>query len=411
MHLIAAAEITPSGVPPTPHSRSTVERSETASSAAETSPSEISRTRAPASRISLSLSSWRGRSSMMTITSPMSRALALGDQLQRLGSGRSRSSRSANCCPAASFSMYTHGPGSNIVPRSASAITASARGMPLRGQRRALERVDGDVDLRRRAVADVLAVVEHRRLVLLALADDDEAVHVHACRARRAWRRRRPGRRRSCRRGRSSRAAASAAASVTRTSSRARLRSGRCVIARTGSKWSRAACGVDLGLAVAHDRAGEHRAPAPSSATNQPNCSSDEAARVARLAIRPTRSRAGRTRRSPTTEVISPRGHDSAWSRGDDPGEDQRRERAGEQEPAHDRVRASQPLTSPGAGRDRVQRVERRCQPAGEQRPRSRRAGDAVDRPPRRSTRLLSPVEGHRRGAYTVPACPTSAGV
>ena len=49
--------------------------------------------------------------------------------------------------------------------------------MPARGQRRALERVDGDVDLRRRAVADVLAVVEHRRLVLLALADHDEAVH------------------------------------------------------------------------------------------------------------------------------------------------------------------------------------------------------------------------------------------
>jgi len=27
--------------------------------------------------------------------------------------------------------------------------------------------------------ADALAVVEHRRLVLLALADDDDAVHVH----------------------------------------------------------------------------------------------------------------------------------------------------------------------------------------------------------------------------------------
>ena len=49
--------------------------------------------------------------------------------------------------------------------------------MPERAERRALERVDGDVDLRRAAVADVLAVVEHRRLVLLALADDDDAVH------------------------------------------------------------------------------------------------------------------------------------------------------------------------------------------------------------------------------------------
>ena len=53
MDLIAAAEITPSGVPPMPHSRSTGERSLTASSAAQTSPSVISRTRAPASRIAL----------------------------------------------------------------------------------------------------------------------------------------------------------------------------------------------------------------------------------------------------------------------------------------------------------------------------------------------------------------------
>ena len=48
----------------------------------------------------------------------------------------------------------------------------------LRAQAGALERVDGDVDLGRRAVADLLAVVEHRRLVLLPLADHDDAVHV-----------------------------------------------------------------------------------------------------------------------------------------------------------------------------------------------------------------------------------------
>ena len=47
-----------------------------------------------------------------------------------------------------------------------------------RAQPRALERVDGDVDLRVGAVADLLAVGQHRRLVLLALADDDDAVHV-----------------------------------------------------------------------------------------------------------------------------------------------------------------------------------------------------------------------------------------
>ena len=73
--------------------------------------------------------------------------------------------------------MYTHGPGSNIVPCSESAITASAFGHAQRAQPRALERVDRDVDRRRRAVADLLAVVQHRRLVLLPLADHDDAVH------------------------------------------------------------------------------------------------------------------------------------------------------------------------------------------------------------------------------------------
>src|SRR5206468_11685232 len=41
----------------------------------------------------------------------------------------------------------------------------------------ALERVDGDVDLRSSAAADLLAVEEHRRLVLLPLADHHDAVH------------------------------------------------------------------------------------------------------------------------------------------------------------------------------------------------------------------------------------------
>jgi hypothetical protein len=48
---------------------------------------------------------------------------------------------------------------------------------PVGAELRPLERVDRDVDLRRRSVADLLAVVEHRRLVLLALSDHDGAVH------------------------------------------------------------------------------------------------------------------------------------------------------------------------------------------------------------------------------------------
>ena len=80
--------------------------------------------------------------------------------------------------PPASFSMYTTGPGSNIVPRGGERDHRQGVRHPVRGQARALERVDGDVDVRQRAVADVLAVVEHRRLVLLALADHDDAVHM-----------------------------------------------------------------------------------------------------------------------------------------------------------------------------------------------------------------------------------------
>ena len=46
-------------------------------------------------------------------------------------------------------------------------------------ERGAVDRVDGDVALGPVPVADLLAVVEHRRFVLLALADDDDAVHAH----------------------------------------------------------------------------------------------------------------------------------------------------------------------------------------------------------------------------------------
>ena len=73
--------------------------------------------------------------------------------------------------------MYTHGPGSNIVPRSASAITAIALGMPSAVRRVPSSGSTAMSTCGGRAVADLLAVVEHRRLVLLALADHDDAVH------------------------------------------------------------------------------------------------------------------------------------------------------------------------------------------------------------------------------------------
>ena len=57
-------------------------------------------------------------------------------------------------------------------------------GLAVGDEVRALERIDGDVDRGRRLAgldalsADLLADVQHRRLVALALADDDRAGHV-----------------------------------------------------------------------------------------------------------------------------------------------------------------------------------------------------------------------------------------
>ena len=170
MHLIAAAEITPSGVPPIPHSRSTGELSPTRQQrrrhvAVDDQPHPGAGRADLAHRLVVALAVEHHDHHVADVG-----PLALGDQPERLaGSGRSRSSRSAISGPPAIFSMYTIGPGLNIVPRSASAITEIALGIPSAVSARALERVDRDVDLRRAAVADLLAVVEHRRLVLLPL--------------------------------------------------------------------------------------------------------------------------------------------------------------------------------------------------------------------------------------------------
>ena len=79
MHLIADAESTPSGVPPTPQSRSMPVFGITEKSEAATSPSEMKRMLAPTSRRVSTASSWRGRSSMITRDVAGHTALALGD--------------------------------------------------------------------------------------------------------------------------------------------------------------------------------------------------------------------------------------------------------------------------------------------------------------------------------------------
>src|SRR6185312_10981973 len=49
----------------------------------------------------------------------------------------------------------------------------------LGSQRRAVDGVDRDVAVRPVTVTDLFAVVEHGRFVLLALTDDDDALHRH----------------------------------------------------------------------------------------------------------------------------------------------------------------------------------------------------------------------------------------
>jgi succinate dehydrogenase / fumarate reductase iron-sulfur subunit len=104
MHLSAQAEMTPSGVPPMPHSRSTPVPSRAPAIAPATSPSVMRRIRAPASRISWMPSSWRGRSSMTTITSRTSQPLRLAT-LDVSASGAVEVEQVGDVGPVAIFSM------------------------------------------------------------------------------------------------------------------------------------------------------------------------------------------------------------------------------------------------------------------------------------------------------------------
>ena len=248
--------------------------SRTASSAAETSPSVIRRTRAPASRIALDAVLVARAVEHDDHDVADVDALALGDQPERLGqrAGRGRAGRRSRRRRPSS-PCRRRGRGRTSCRARRSAMTRErARHARARVSRVPSSGSTAMSTCGRRAVADVLAVVEHRRLVLLALADHDDAVHRDRVEhvAHRVDGRLVGGL--LVARGRRARAAASAAASVTRTSSRARLRSGR-----------RAACpgrqSVPGGLRLTSVSCWRKTEPtsisnAPRSATYQPNSSS-----------------------------------------------------------------------------------------------------------------------------------------
>ena len=148
--------------------------------AAATSPSENSLIRAPAARTSAISCSCRGRFSTLTVTSAGVAAQRPGHRphvvLDRgvdvhLAGHRARADQlvhvedRARVVHAAAVGRGQHG---------------DRVRHPVGQQRGAVHRVDGDVVLGSGAVAHLLAVVEHRGLVLLALPDHHHAAHRHA---------------------------------------------------------------------------------------------------------------------------------------------------------------------------------------------------------------------------------------
>ena len=122
----AAAATTPSGVPPMPNKMSTPTSGEAAAIAAKMSPSEMRRIRAPVERTSAMRSLCRSRSRIMTVSSLTSFLVARATSWRFFVGDQSRSTACAASGPTAILSMYTHGPGLNMEPRSETAMTESA---------------------------------------------------------------------------------------------------------------------------------------------------------------------------------------------------------------------------------------------------------------------------------------------
>src|SRR4249919_480114 len=110
-HRSAAAEMTPSMAPPIPMARWSLVPRIAAVIEAVMSPSSISLMRAPASRISATRSSWRGRSSTIAVMSPTCRPNASAIAARFSPTGRRRSIRPLATGPTAIFFMYMRGSG------------------------------------------------------------------------------------------------------------------------------------------------------------------------------------------------------------------------------------------------------------------------------------------------------------
>ncbi|MCW2966859.1 MAG: glpX [Solirubrobacteraceae bacterium] len=105
VHLIAAAAMTPSGVPPMPKRMSAPLPAQAVETAPITSPAEISRMRAPASRTSAIRSACRGRSRMTAVRSRTDSPLALATASRLAVGDAVMSMTPTQSGPTAIFSM------------------------------------------------------------------------------------------------------------------------------------------------------------------------------------------------------------------------------------------------------------------------------------------------------------------
>ena len=144
-----------------------------------TSPSDRRWTRAPVFRTRSTTSSCRGRSRIITVTSLIASRLARATILMFVSIGAVMSIDRAGL--AAGGDLFHVHAGARVEHRAALGDGDDRKrvGLAPRDQPGSVDRVDGDVDDRRVARAEPLAVIEHRRLVFLPLADHDDAIHVH----------------------------------------------------------------------------------------------------------------------------------------------------------------------------------------------------------------------------------------
>ena len=143
------------------------------------SPSVISLTRAPLSRTSAIRPVWRSRSRITTVRSRTDAPLALATQRRFCVAVAVMSIE-----PAASGSDrdLVHVDARPRIEHRAALADCDDRdrvGPTVGSEGGAVDRVDGDIGLRCGSVADVLAVEQHRCLVLLSFTDHDDPVHRH----------------------------------------------------------------------------------------------------------------------------------------------------------------------------------------------------------------------------------------